>query len=533
MTKKQRVIAIVGPTAVGKTSMAIELAKELDGEIISCDSMQIYRTMDIGTAKPTREEISLVPHHLIDIKDPNEQFSCVDYAALAKEKIDEIISRGKTPIFCGGTGLYLDSVIEIPSFSQTSKDDEYRAFLEKEALEKGNSYVHDLLKEIDSESAEAIHENNLKRVIRALEIYHSTGITKSEWDRRSKEVESPYEATVFSLTCKDREKLYSRIEKRVDIMLKDGLLEEARALFERGYLDKQYTASGAIGYKELIPYFEGSASLDSCIEELKLSTRHYAKRQLTWFSRHDYYNTIYVDIQDPIEVAKEILQGNMDTRKNQIKENYESVLSKIKALDKDERVTLLSATKMQSAEDINYLISLGCKCIGENRVNELLEKYDQYDKSAELHFIGTLQKNKVKYIIDKVSLIHSVDSLSLLEEINKRAEKIGKVVNVLIEVNSGREESKGGIFPEDVAEFCENAKKYKSVCVRGLMTMAPKCQTKEEYLYYFGIVKELFDKLFDKDAILSMGMSESYEYAIEAGATLVRVGSGIFGERKY
>ncbi|MBQ4585447.1 MAG: tRNA (adenosine(37)-N6)-dimethylallyltransferase MiaA [Clostridia bacterium] len=533
MKKKQRVIAIVGPTAVGKTAMAIELAKALNGEIISCDSMQIYRTMDIGTAKPTRDEMSQVPHHLIDIKNPDEQFSCADYASVAKEKIEEIISRGKTPIFCGGTGLYLDSVIEIPAFSTSAKDDFYRAFLEKEALEKGKGYVHDLLKEVDIESADAIHENNLKRVIRALEIYHCTGITKSEWDRRSKETESPYEATVFFLTCKDRDLLYSRIEKRVDLMLEEGLLDEARSLFEKGYLDKQYTASGAIGYKEFIPYLEGNASLESCVEELKLSTRHYAKRQLTWFSRHDYYNTIYVDIQNPIEVAKEILKGNMDTRKRQIKENYESVQSKIRELDKEGRVTLLAATKMQNAEDINYLISLGCFCIGENRVNELLEKYDQYDKSAELHFIGTLQKNKVKYIIDKVSLIHSVDSLSLLEEINKRAEKIGRVVNVLIEVNSGREEAKGGILPEDVAEFCQRAREYKSVCVRGLMTMAPKCQTKEEYLYYFGIVKQLFDELFDKDAILSMGMSDSYEYAIEAGATMVRVGSKIFGERKY
>ncbi len=533
MRKKQRVIAIVGPTAVGKTAMSLELAKMLNGEIISCDSMQIYRTMDIGTAKPTKEELALAPHHLIDIKDPSEQFSCADFATLAKEKIEEIASRGKTPIFCGGTGLYLDSVIEIPSFSTSAKDEEYRQFLENEALEKGNGYVHNLLKEIDPESAEAIHENNLKRVIRALEIYHCTGITKSEWDRRSRETEPPYEATVFFLTCKDRERLYSRIEKRVDIMLEQGLVDEARELFERGYLDKQYTASSAIGYKELIPYLQGQASLDSCVEELKLSTRHYAKRQLTWFSRHDYYNVIYVDEQDPIQVAKEILQGKMDTRKQQIKENYESVLSKIKALDKEGRVTLLSATKMQSVEDINYLISLGCGCIGENRVNELLEKYESYDKSAELHFIGTLQKNKVKYIIDKVSLIHSVDSLSLLEEIDKRAEKIGKVVNVLIEVNSGREESKGGIFPEDVSDFCENARKFKNVCVKGLMTMAPRCQTKEEYLHYFGIVKQLFDKLFDKNSILSMGMSESYEYAIEAGATMVRVGSKIFGERKY
>lgn len=219
----------------------------------------------------------------------------------------------------------------------------------------------------------------------------------------------------------------------------------------------------------------------------------------------------------------------------EIKKNYSKVVENIRSLDKENRVTFLCATKTQTVEDINYLISLGCKCIGENRVNELLEKYEKYDKSAELHFIGTLQKNKVKYIIDKVSLIHSVDTLSLLEEIDKRASKIDKIMDVLLEVNSGREESKGGIMPEDVCDFYEKAKEYKSVRVRGLMTMAPRCDTKEEYMKYFTLTRELFDKLFsdDKDAILSMGMSESYMYAIEAGATLVRVGSGIFGQRKY
>ena len=215
-----------------------------------------------------------------------------------------------------------------------------------------------------------------------------------------------------------------------------------------------------------------------------------------------------------------------------IKENYEKIIKEINESGKS--VSLLVATKTQTVEDINYLISLGCKIIGENRVNELLEKYESYDKSAELHFIGTLQKNKVKYIIDKVSLIHSVDSIGLLAEINKRAEKIGKVMDVLLEVNSGREENKGGILPEDVCDFYNKAKEFSSVRVRGLMTMAPKCENGEEYLRYFGLTKELFDKLFgdEKDAVLSMGMSESYPYAIECGATLVRVGSGIFGARK-
>ena len=221
--------------------------------------------------------------------------------------------------------------------------------------------------------------------------------------------------------------------------------------------------------------------------------------------------------------------------REQLKRNYFSVLERVRALDKDGRVKLLIATKMQSCEDINCLVEEGACLIGENKVNELLEKYEGYDKRAEVHFIGTLQSNKVKYIIDKVSLIHSVDKLSLLSEIDKRAAKIGKVMDVLLEVNSGKEENKGGIYPEDVADFYEKAKAFQNVRVRGLMTMAPRCQSREEYLKYFGLTKELFDSLFgkDEDAILSMGMSESYEYAIEAGATLVRVGSKIFGERKY
>lgn len=219
----------------------------------------------------------------------------------------------------------------------------------------------------------------------------------------------------------------------------------------------------------------------------------------------------------------------------QIKENYEAVLEKIKRLDPDGRVTLLAATKQQSVEDINYLISLGVDTIGENRVNELLEKYDGYDKRAAVHFIGTLQSNKVKYICDKVSLIHSVDKLSLAQEIDKQCKKLGRVMDILIEVNSGREGSKGGVMPEDVCDFYASLVPLTNIRVRGLMTMAPRCDTREEYLKYFGETKKIFDSLFknDKDAILSMGMSESYEYAIEAGATLVRVGSKIFGERKY
>ena len=302
-----KVIAIVGPTAVGKTSLAIELARRLNGEIISCDSMQIYKGMDIGTAKPTKEERAMVPHHLINIKEPNECFSCADYATLARKAVDNIIARGKTPIFCGGTGLYLDSVIEIPSFCQTAKDKEYRAYLEALAKEKGVGSVHKLLMEIDPESALAIHENNLKRVIRALEIYKCTGITKSEWDRRSKEAKPPYDATVFFLDCEDREAMYQRIEKRVDQMMAQGLLFEVKGLWESGMLDTSYTSGGAIGYKEFIPFIRGEVSIDVAVRDLKIATRHYAKRQLTWFNKKKNYHKIYIDRIDPLCEALRIL----------------------------------------------------------------------------------------------------------------------------------------------------------------------------------------------------------------------------------
>ena len=302
-----KLIAIVGPTAVGKTALAIELAKRYNGEIISCDSMQVYKGMDIGTAKPTRKEQAQVKHHLINIKEPNEGFSCADYATLAKKAIADIEKRGKTPIFCGGTGLYLDSVIEIPSFCETAKDQEYRTYLENYAKEHGNESVHKMLAEIDPQSAEATHANNVKRVIRALEIYKCTGVTKSEWDRRSKEIKPPYDATVLFLTCEDREEMYRRIDRRVDIMMAEGLMFEVRGLYEAGMLDSRYTSSGAIGYKELIPFFREGRELDLCVEELKMATRHYAKRQLTWFNKKKSYQKIYVDRENALERAMELL----------------------------------------------------------------------------------------------------------------------------------------------------------------------------------------------------------------------------------
>lgn len=301
------IICIVGPTAVGKTALALSLAKLLNGEIISCDSMQVYKGMDIGTAKPKREELEAVKHHLIDIIEPSECFSCADYATLAREAIHDIQKRGKTPIFCGGTGLYLDSVFSVPSFEETERDEDYRRELNELAKEKGAEALHKMLEEIDMESALATHKNNVKRVIRALEIYKCTGVTKSEWDKRSRLAVPPYESTVFFLTMENRELLYKKIEERVDIMLSEGLLEEARALYESNMLLPEYTASGAIGYKELLPYIKGECSLDDAVSQLKLATRHYAKRQLTWFNRHKEYHKICVDVKSPLDEALRIL----------------------------------------------------------------------------------------------------------------------------------------------------------------------------------------------------------------------------------
>jgi tRNA dimethylallyltransferase len=298
-----KVIGIVGPTAVGKTSLSVRLAKKYNGEIISCDSMQIYKGMDIGTAKVTVEEMEGVAHHLIDIIEPWESFSCADYAKAAKDIIEDISKRGKTPIFCGGTGLYLDSVLEISSFGETYADEEYRHSLECFAKENGAEALHNMLKEIDPESAEAIHYNNVKRVIRALEIYKCTGKPKSVIDRENKKVPPPYESKVFFLTCEDKELLYSRIEKRVDIMMEVGLLDEVKRLYDTGRFESSATASSAIGYKELIPYLKGEDTLGSCVAQLKLSTRHYAKRQLTWFKKKNNYITVYVDKEDPFDAV--------------------------------------------------------------------------------------------------------------------------------------------------------------------------------------------------------------------------------------
>lgn len=274
MSKK--VVAVVGPTASGKTALSLRLAEEVGGEILSCDSMQVYRGMDIGTAKPTAEEQALVPHHLIDLVPPDRPFSCADYKPLAEAALADVLSRGRVPIFCGGTGLYLDAVLTVGSFSPSVPPE-----IRKELLSSSPEALWEELSLVDPESAASIHKNNVKRVIRALEIYRGTGKTKTEWDRLSRRPSPAYDALRIGLFFSDRDALYRRIEARVDEMLAQGLVEEVRAL--RSSLSP--TASQAIGYKEILLFLDGVLSYDEAVELLKKNTRHYAKRQLTWFRR--------------------------------------------------------------------------------------------------------------------------------------------------------------------------------------------------------------------------------------------------------
>ncbi len=309
---KTKILAIVGPTASGKTALSIELAKKYNGEIISCDSMQIYKRMDIGTAKPTFEEMSGIVHHMIDVVEPTVEYSCADYVAEAKKKIDEISNKGKLPIFCGGTGLYIENIIHNTIFSEAGSDDEYRDLLKDELNRFGPEYLHEKLKKIDAQSAENIHPNNVKRVIRALEIFKTTGKTKTEWDNDSKSIESPYDCTMIFLDFKDREVLYDRINRRVDIMLENGLLDEVKLLYSDDSLILSNTAKQGIGYKELFDYFDGKCSLEEAVEAIKQGSRNYAKRQLTWFRRYKNAHVVYVD--ECMTVSDLIEKSNLEIK---------------------------------------------------------------------------------------------------------------------------------------------------------------------------------------------------------------------------
>ncbi|MGL5616829.1 MAG: tRNA (adenosine(37)-N6)-dimethylallyltransferase MiaA [Sarcina sp.] len=279
---KKKLLIIAGPTAVGKTDISIKLAEKLNGEIISVDSMQIYKYMDIGSAKVSKEEMKGISHYLIDFLEPKEEFSVADFKALAEEKINEIYNKGKLPILVGGTGLYINSLICNLSFTESEKNEEYRNELDLLAEKYGNEYIHNLLKEIDEESANTIHFNNRKRVIRALEVYKNTGKPFSSFVDANI-YETDYDLHYYVLNM-DRAKLYERINRRVDIMVEKGLLEEVIALKAMGLTEEMQSMKG-IGYKEILFYLDGKMSLKEAIEKIKQGSRNYAKRQLTWFRK--------------------------------------------------------------------------------------------------------------------------------------------------------------------------------------------------------------------------------------------------------
>lgn len=280
---KKPLIVLTGPTAVGKTSLSIALAKVVNGEIISADSMQVYRKMDIGSAKIRPEEMNGVKHYLVDVLDPKEEFHIVKFQQMAKEAMEEIYAKGKIPILVGGTGFYIQAVTKDIDFTEAEQENEYRKELEDLAEQKGGEYLHEMLKEVDPKSAEAIHSHNVKRVIRALEFYHQNKMPISAHNEEQKKNESPYCLAYFVLNM-PRELLYKRIDLRVDQMLEEGLLEEVKDLQKEGCCRGMVSMQG-LGYKEILDYLEGKYSLEEAVRILKRDTRHFAKRQLTWFRR--------------------------------------------------------------------------------------------------------------------------------------------------------------------------------------------------------------------------------------------------------
>lgn len=292
--KKKPLIVITGPTAVGKTDLSIRLAKDINGEIISADSIQIYKYMDIGSAKVMPEEMNGVVHHLIDELYPDEEFNVYTFKKMANAAMDRIYKNGAVPVIAGGTGFYIQSVLYDINFDEEQGDKEYRHQLERIAYEKGNEYIHNMLKAVDEESAAIIHMNNTKRVIRALEYYNETGKKFSQNNEEQRQNMSPYEFKYFVLNM-DRDKLYERINMRVDMMVKAGLIEEVENLLKMGY-HRELNSMQGIGYKEIVGYINGEMSLDDAIETLKKNTRHFAKRQLTWFRREK--NVTWVNYEE-------------------------------------------------------------------------------------------------------------------------------------------------------------------------------------------------------------------------------------------
>lgn len=282
---KPPLLVLTGPTAVGKTKLSISLAKAINGEIISADSMQVYRHMDIGSAKIRKEEMEGVPHYLVDVLEPEEEFHIVKFQQMAKEAMKEIYSRNKIPILVGGTGFYIQSVTKDIDFTEAEQETAYRQELEALTLEKGSAFLHEKLKEVDPQSAEEIHENNVKRVIRALEFYEQNGFPISQHNAEQKQRQSPYQLAYFVLNA-PRPLLYERIDRRVDEMIQEGLVKEVQTLKERGCHRGMVSMQG-LGYKEILDYLEGNCSLEEAVRILKRDTRHFAKRQITWFKREE------------------------------------------------------------------------------------------------------------------------------------------------------------------------------------------------------------------------------------------------------
>lgn len=307
-------VIIAGPTAVGKTDISIKIAEKLKGSIISADSMQIYKHLNIGSAKPTKEEMGGIKHYLIDEIDPTIKFSVAEYQHMAKQYIDKTIGEGRLPIVAGGTGLYINSLIYDMDFGKTQGNIEIRKKLEKEAEERGNKYIYDKLKEVDGESAKRIHPNNLKRVIRALEIVYTKGDNIKDFSKDTKE-NREYNYVLIGL-IRDRKELYNRINMRVDIMLEEGLVDEVKNLIKLGLTDEDISMKG-IGYKEIIGYLKGKYDIEEAVRLIKRNTRRYAKRQITWFKRYDqikwfsisdYSNNKVKIVEDIIE----FIEGKLD-----------------------------------------------------------------------------------------------------------------------------------------------------------------------------------------------------------------------------
>ena len=307
-------IILTGPTAVGKTKASIGLAKALNGEIISADSMQVYKHMDIGSAKIRPEEMQGVKHYLIDELEPDEEIHVVRFQEMAKAALETIYAQNKIPIVVGGTGFYIQALLNDIDFTESNEDTSYRKELEQLANEKGAEYVHQMLRAVDPESADQIHMNNVKRVIRALEFYKQTGQKISEHNEKEKAKQSPYDFCYFVLTD-DRQVLYDRIDSRIDQMLEEGLVEEVEALRQKGYTKDMVSMQG-LGYKEILSYLEGEISLEEAIYMLKRDTRHFAKRQLTWFRRES--DVIWIDKKDYDREEDKILEAMLQKIKERI-----------------------------------------------------------------------------------------------------------------------------------------------------------------------------------------------------------------------